>query len=564
MSLRTTAVALLLLATTCSHAYAQTAQQIVDSFFPTTELPVDSVAQQRTCLAVAATDGSGAPTSIVAGYSNTKSGAIKLLAKNTGGNFVVADSVGSPVAIDGRRCAIDKIDLTGDSVDDFFVSFGDQAFALKIASGLFVNLTPMETVGGEDLSRFVLPSLCDLKHDGTKQVCTGSDDRLQEPKPMTVPARIFSNSGAQYSWDRDVLAVVDARVGYPAFLQRASFGILADSVGPYVIEVVNGDASGLHRVSSGSVSVNSVEVIGSLQLDNQIEFVQENVTATVEYINELHVEVSGNAGDYCYVIVRDSSVRGAASGLPPAVSLLGPQDGSQYVMALPAELPWRAEAFDDDGIDRVELWANDVIVSTARSAANAFVGAWSNVAAGTYTLTAVAYDTTGAKASSTSATITVTARTNVAAAANGATVSASSIYDYRFPASSVIDGDRKGLNWENGGGWSDGNTSYPDWLEIQFAASKTISEVHVFNIQDSYSNPVTPTPGLTYVWHGLIAFRVEYWNGTAWVTIPGASVTANNFVWRPFRFQPITTSAIRLVITSANNNYSRVIEIEAY
>ena len=81
-------------------------------------------------------------------------------------------------------------------------------------------------------------------------------------------------------------------------------------------------------------------------------------------------------------------------------------------------------------------------------------------------------------------TMLQTSGVNVALASNGSTVTASSTYSSSFPASSVIDGDRKGLNWGGGGGWNDGtNGVWPDWLEIDFPSSQTISEIDVFTLQ---------------------------------------------------------------------------------
>jgi hypothetical protein len=59
-----------------------------------------------------------------------------------------------------------------------------------------------------------------------------------------------------------------------------------------------------------------------------------------------------------------------------------------------------------------------------------------------------------------------------------------------FPAGSINNGDRKGVNWGSGGGWRDaepGNT-FPDWLQVDFNGSKTIDEVDVFMVQDSYAS----------------------------------------------------------------------------
>ncbi len=45
-----------------------------------------------------------------------------------------------------------------------------------------------------------------------------------------------------------------------------------------------------------------------------------------------------------------------------------------------------------------------------------------------------------------------------------------------------------GYTTASGGGWRDaepGNT-FPDWVEVDFNGSKTIDEVDVFSVQDSY------------------------------------------------------------------------------
>src|SRR4051812_6439132 len=77
----------------------------------------------------------------------------------------------------------------------------------------------------------------------------------------------------------------------------------------------------------------------------------------------------------------------------------------------------------------------------------------------------------------------VSAPINVAAAANGATASASSIYNAGHPASGAINGDRSGANWGSGGGWSDATPdAFPDWLQVDFGASATIDEIDVFSV----------------------------------------------------------------------------------
>ena len=154
--------------------------------------------------------------------------------------------------------------------------------------------------------------------------------------------------------------------------------------------------------------------------------------------------------------------------------------------------------------------------------------------------------------------------TNVALASMGAVANASSTYPGYWPAG-VIDGDRSGANWGNGGGWNDETwDSFPDWVEVDFAASYSINQVNVFSVQDAFESPTEPTSTQTFSWYGLRSFEVQYWTGTAWATVPGGSVTGNTLVWRTVTFPAVTTQKIRVVVTGAADGYSRVTELEAY
>ena len=156
-------------------------------------------------------------------------------------------------------------------------------------------------------------------------------------------------------------------------------------------------------------------------------------------------------------------------------------------------------------------------------------------------------------------------RTNVALATNGATASSSSDYSAGYSPGGAINGDRKGLNWSNGGLWNDGTPdTYPDWLQVDFAASRTIDEIDVFTLQDNYTNPIEPTQSTTFNSRGITSFDVQYWNGSAWVTVPNGSITNNNKVWSKLSFSAVTTTKIRVVVNSALADYSRITELEAW
>ena len=155
-------------------------------------------------------------------------------------------------------------------------------------------------------------------------------------------------------------------------------------------------------------------------------------------------------------------------------------------------------------------------------------------------------------------------RTNFALASNGGVVSASSEYS-GFPALAANNGDRKGLDWANGGIWNDNSRDvYPDFLQIDLAGTKTIDEIDIFAVQDNFQNPSEPTLSDTFTQYGVTAFDIQYWDGSAWVTVPGGSITGNNKVWNQVTFPAVTTDKIRIVINNGLQNYSRLVEVEAW
>ena len=154
---------------------------------------------------------------------------------------------------------------------------------------------------------------------------------------------------------------------------------------------------------------------------------------------------------------------------------------------------------------------------------------------------------------------------NVALAGNGGVVTASSTYTTAYPAAAVNNGDRKGSNWGNGGGWNDGSYgTYPDWVQISFNGTKSIAEIDVFTLQDNHPAPQEPTETQTFTAYGITDFEVQYWDGAIWRVVPGGSVSGNNKVWRKFSFSPVTTTRIRVLVTKALAGSSRITEIEAY
>ena len=161
--------------------------------------------------------------------------------------------------------------------------------------------------------------------------------------------------------------------------------------------------------------------------------------------------------------------------------------------------------------------------------------------------------------------------TDYAAAVNGG--SASSSGDFlggQYPASSAIDGDRKGTGWASGtGGWNDNtfNDWSNDWLAAAFSGAKTLSEVDVYTLADGFPLSSDPSPSDTFTQYGIVDFEVQYStdNGGSWADVPGGNITGNNLVWKKITFSSISgVTNIRVVVHNSLAGYSRIVELEAY
>jgi len=98
----------------------------------------------------------------------------------------------------------------------------------------------------------------------------------------------------------------------------------------------------------------------------------------------------------------------APANQPPAVSLTSPANGSTFTA--PASVTLSATASDADGtISKVEFLNGTTLLNT--DTASPYTFSWSSVAAGTYSVKAIAYDNSGATTSSATSTITVTTST---------------------------------------------------------------------------------------------------------------------------------------------------------
>ena len=244
------------------------------------------------------------------------------------------------------------------------------------------------------------------------------------------------------------------------------------------------------------------------------------------------------------------------------MSLTQPATGSTF--AAPATTTVTATASDADGtVTKVDFYANGILIGTDTT--SPYSATWSGVPAGMYALTAVATDnrdftTTSATVSvSVTTPVTPAAGQNVALQSSGATVSASSTFSGTYSELYAIDGDRKASLW--GKTWADKTSGvFPDWLRIDFGASRTIDEINVFSGQSNAS--IEPTTTLTST-YAVRDFQVQYWTGSQWSVVPGGNITGNQLVWRRFTFSPLSTTAIRVLVTGGPA-LTRISEVEAY
>jgi uncharacterized protein (DUF2141 family) len=99
-----------------------------------------------------------------------------------------------------------------------------------------------------------------------------------------------------------------------------------------------------------------------------------------------------------------------ASNQPPTVSLTSPSAGATFTA--PASISLAATAADADGsVTRVQFFRGTTLLGTDTT--SPFTFSWTNVAAGTYSLTAVAQDDDGATRTSTAVSVTVNSSTTL-------------------------------------------------------------------------------------------------------------------------------------------------------
>ncbi|MCU0431483.1 MAG: discoidin domain-containing protein [Cytophagaceae bacterium] len=221
----------------------------------------------------------------------------------------------------------------------------------------------------------------------------------------------------------------------------------------------------------------------------------------------------------------------------PSVSLTAPAGNSIY--SAPAAITLRANASDLDGtISSVRFFANGTSLGIDNSAPYEFN--WSNVAAGNYTITAVATDNSSLTTTSSAVNIIVNAVNPAPNIALNKTVVASSIEHGGTPVHAAVDGD---LNSR----WSS-QFADPQWIYVDLGASYSINEIKI-------------------IWETAMArdYVLEISNDfNSWGT-PVIQVTNNSSVVNTHAISNISGRYVRMYGTARTTPYGySIYELEVY
>lgn len=113
----------------------------------------------------------------------------------------------------------------------------------------------------------------------------------------------------------------------------------------------------------------------------------------------------------------------------------------------------------------------------------------------------------------------------------------------QFPINAVDGRTHAGSSWQT-------TATGVNTLDIEMVANTKIGSVHL------YSGSATAP--------ALADFKLRYWNGTAWLDIPGGVVTGNTNSDRIVSFTPVTTTRVRLEFTKSGNAPTVIRELQIF
>lgn len=192
-------------------------------------------------------------------------------------------------------------------------------------------------------------------------------------------------------------------------------------------------------------------------------------TATITMGTTVYVGLcvtAHNDGTLCGAAFSNVSIGGTNAA--PGVSITSPSNNASFTA--PASVTISASASDSDGsVTQVAFYHDGTLIGTDTS--SPYSVTWSNVAAGNYTLTAIATDNGGLTTTSSGIAITVNTQQSSTNLALSKPVTVSSTENSNFPGSSAVDGNT-GTRWSSA--FSD-----PQWIYVDLGATYSISRVKI-------------------------------------------------------------------------------------
>jgi hypothetical protein len=259
--------------------------------------------------------------------------------------------------------------------------------------------------------------------------------------------------------------------------------------------------------------------------------------------------------DFCIAEGSTACPSDAGGGnTPPTASITSPASGSTFVA--PATINIAASATDANGsVTKVEFFNGSTKLGEDTSSPYNF--SWTNVAAGSYTLTARATDNNGATTTSSGVNITVNPCQAVIASADDGNV-----------AANVLDNNLN-TRWSASGD--------PQWIQFCLGSPQTVSGVKIafykgnerqaiFDVltSDDASNWTTVISGRRSSGTSLALETFSFTARTArFVRIVGHGNNVN--LWNSFtEVQIVTAAALTTSTTTAESTEARALTLESY
>ncbi len=162
------------------------------------------------------------------------------------------------------------------------------------------------------------------------------------------------------------------------------------------------------------------------------------------------------------------TVTGGGGNTPPTVSITAPANGATYTA--PASVTINAAAADSDGtVNKVDFYQGTTLLGTDTSSPYSYT--WTNVAAGSYSLTADATDNGGATTTSSAVNITVNSGGTPVLLSQGKPATASSVQ----AGNEIAYANDGSLSTR----WCASSAAYPQWWRVDLGASYSLSNVDI-------------------------------------------------------------------------------------